>query len=1258
MKLVLKKALYPSLVGLSCMIGSMPATAQVAGDAENELDEDIYLLSPFEVSSTETVGYLATSTLAGTRIRTDMKDVGNAISVVTKEMMEDIGATDTGTLLQYTTNAEVSGTLGSYAGLGNGQSVDETGQLRRPSGGQRVRGLDSADNTRDYYGTDIPWDSYNVDRIDIQRGPNSMLFGLGSPAGIINASLRDADFVDRGQAEVRVGSYGSKRASVDINHEVIPSVLAIRFDALADHEKFRQDPAFENDERLYGALRYEPKIFSSDFKTTIRVKYENGDIEANRPRIITPIDGITPWFTSVADGGLGKYTVTDPYELGASPENTNAWLSSANINQQQPIWFIDGSNGNLQSVYAGYINTGAIQEDGLPGGVSQSILGQRYSNTFIGLRSYPSYAYEAQLDGYEYGLYRNKSLTDSSIFDFYNNLIDGDTKREWEDWTAYNFSFSQMGWGDRFAVSIDYDYQDYSSGGESLLSNPTISVDINQYMQDGSLNPNYGRSYVMGGPGKGSSFDSEHEVFRATLFGELRATDFFDEDSLLAKIIGKHRFNGSYTKDEYTYEKRGWNMYAHNTAWGEFWNRSDNVEITERPPVAVIYLGDSLASASSASGAYIPSITGNVTIEDSNVSLFDSTWNASGVSYDDPWTVPDSIAYRYNDVWANPPTQASNPDNYIGWNSSNTLNLLRHGEDDVSLLTSAEKTKRLVESYAGTWQGYMLNEALVGTFGWRYDTVKSKDTVASADASNRSFLDISEEGGYVLPDEYPEDQITKEHSTSYSIVAHINKLFKNDPLPIEVSLTYNKSSNFRISSMRRNIYGETIGNPKGNTKEYGLLLATKDGKYSLRVMKYKTNMTNATVQMDKGGLSSAVAGGLAWRNVFLYRLSGYTWETREDAYKEDWDSGYTRNTWHPAWIDNDTGRAVAGWNGTWNPYQDPTADGYADLDPAPENAYFETPEQAIAHRDAVINAWNDIQRYLEDKGYFDAWNYTPTTLSALTDRSTYEAAMTSVGSTSSLGLGGHGTADIPAAQYTPDPDSLSTYGNRSNPGFEITADTASEGYEFEFTANPTPNWRITINASKTTAVQANVGGDVLDEFVDYMDEQMSGFAGDMRRWNGDFGSEIRTVWFSWRNNYTLLKLQENAAVSEIRKWRYNIVTNYSFSEGLLKGLGIGAAYRWQDKVIIGYPVLPGESQYIANYDLENPYYGPTEDGLDLWVSYQRPITDKIDWKIQLNVRNAFQKKGLIPISTQPDGSYASVRIRSGQELTLTNTFSF
>ena len=49
---------------------------------------------------------------------------------------------------------------------------------------------------------------------------------------------------------------------------------------------------------------------------------------------------------------------------------------------------------------------------------------------------------------------------------------------------------------------------------------------------------------------------------------------------------------------------------------------------------------------------------------------------------------------------------------------------------------------------------------------------------------------------------------------------------------------------------------------------------------------------------------------------------------------------------------------------------------------------------------------------------------------------------------------------------------------------------------------------------------------------------------------------------------------------------------------------------------------------------------------------------KIDWKIQLNLRNAFGDSDPIPVVTNPDGNVAVLRNSLPQEIFLTNTFRF
>jgi len=170
-----------------------------------EEKDNVVVLSPFVLSVGEDKGYRATSTLAGTRLRTDLKDVGTALSVVTEQFLKDTGARNSEDLLVYTTGTEVAGVNGNFSSVtGQGQTtLNEAQTLLRPNTQNRVRGLRGADNARDFFLTDIPWDSYNVGRVDLQRGPNSILFGQGQPSGVINAGVNPASFKNSNKIENR-----------------------------------------------------------------------------------------------------------------------------------------------------------------------------------------------------------------------------------------------------------------------------------------------------------------------------------------------------------------------------------------------------------------------------------------------------------------------------------------------------------------------------------------------------------------------------------------------------------------------------------------------------------------------------------------------------------------------------------------------------------------------------------------------------------------------------------------------------------------------------------------------------------------------------------------------------------------------------------------------------------------------------------------------------------------------------------------------
>ena len=158
---------------------------------------------------------------------------------------------------------------------------------------------------------------------------------------------------------------------------------------------------------------------------------------------------------------------------------------------------------------------------------------------------------------------------------------------------------------------------------------------------------------------------------------------------------------------------------------------------------------------------------------------------------------------------------------------------------------------------------------------------------------------------------------------------------------------------------------------------------------------------------------------------------------------------------------------------------------------------------------------------------------------------------------------------------------------------------------------------------------------------------------------GGFGSQLGVLAI---NNMYVPYLNALAAdgspVQELRRWRFNIVTNYDFRSGPFKGFSVGGAVRWQDQVATGFPVKKNAIG-VWVYDVTRPYYGSDEINYDAWLRYSRKILkDRIKWSVQLNVRDLFGPGELIAVTSQPNGQTASARIPQPDKWTLTNSFEF
>jgi len=923
---------------LALLLSASTSWAQQTTATDNKVapvdkkDDDTIVLSPFEVSSTNNNGYAAATTLAGNRLNTNLRDIGNAVSVYTTQFLKDIGATDNTTLLQYTTNTEVGSVYGNFAGSGDTATLDESNHFTNPNQNTRVRGLTSADNTRDYFLTDISWEGYNIDGVDLQRGPNSILFGQGSPAGIINTRTKQASFKDSNEVSFRVGSFGSNRATLDVNKVLIKDELAFRLDAVRGDEKYKQDPAFSKNDRVYGALRYEPGFLKKgSARTIIKGNIEFGKVRSNNPRDIPPIDKITPWFlkgnvtVDRADGtkytyanldhltvtpqqnvdnntGLPNHGQSTPNVSGAPNAYYNPWVGNYGNQFGNPTATFEYNNAAPISPYTVWEprTNGGLKSDGT---IDNGVNGINFQRP-AGIAGYASYAQHARLPFFDFGVYKDKSLTDPSIFDFYNQLLDGPNKKEWQNFRTYNISLAQTFAHDHLGFDLTYNNEWFKSGQISVLDGngvQSINVDMNSAYPDGlhngdpslglngTPNPNAGRPYLTSASQyTNNQYISNRTSKRLTVFGRYN----FDEGqhrNWFTKFLGEHTITGLANDDVQKSDRRSWNRWGADPAYGQFiQNKGAGAAIypfnaNEMTPNAVIYLGPSLLNTASAAGLHLTNPKAAVNITSGTVRTFDATWkpstNPADPTYVNP-AAPWTNGYYPSSNTASVSTQSENPANYVGFrnvpigiidseSSQANRNLLTH---DASL------SKSEVTSTAATWQGNFWGNAVVATYGVRKDISRAWNVTQNegnqvSTANPLGYLNFNPDV-YTLSKKTKADNTLQITSHAWTIMAHLNQLPGLDrvKLPLQVSLFYNHSTDFQPRAAAIDVYGESLAPPSGVTKDVGILLETNNGKYSLKINKYENASTNANSSALDGtwfiGASQAWFGN--WANHFEF----------------------------------------------------------------------------------------------------------------------------------------------------------------------------------------------------------------------------------------------------------------------------------------------------------------------------------------------------------------------------------------------------
>ncbi len=287
----------PRFFSVLLLLALLPATAQpvarpatksaATAPANSTTGETAVTLSPFEVNTTQDTGYAGQDTLSGSRLRTNLRDVAAAISPMTAEFLRDIGATNIESAVEYGVGTRIETDDARAAGpVGDGYN-DSTRAIR-------IRGLPGGGRSINFFGAPGEVDLYMAEGLEVSRGPNSILYGFGSPAGKINVASKQAlTNKDAYSFSNRLDSWGGQRWVADANFALIKNKLAFRAVLLRGREESWRAAGYNDQDRIFLAAKWQP-----DRKTTIKAEFERGNIKRFVPRPFFANDLKSTWDAS------------------------------------------------------------------------------------------------------------------------------------------------------------------------------------------------------------------------------------------------------------------------------------------------------------------------------------------------------------------------------------------------------------------------------------------------------------------------------------------------------------------------------------------------------------------------------------------------------------------------------------------------------------------------------------------------------------------------------------------------------------------------------------------------------------------------------------------------------------------------------------------------------------------------------------------------------------------------------------------------
>ena len=177
---------------VACLLGAVSTFGQVK-PAEAEQEKAIEL-SVFKVSSTQDTGYLA-KTATPFKTKQLIADIPQSIFVMTRDLIDDIGGTNTSDLIIY------AGAIPKFRSEAFSMRGSNTGVTYPLIDGQISRS--------------IFMDSFYVDSYDVIKGPAALLYPNSALTGVINKTTKKPMAISQNTVRGSVTSFGLYRAELD-----------------------------------------------------------------------------------------------------------------------------------------------------------------------------------------------------------------------------------------------------------------------------------------------------------------------------------------------------------------------------------------------------------------------------------------------------------------------------------------------------------------------------------------------------------------------------------------------------------------------------------------------------------------------------------------------------------------------------------------------------------------------------------------------------------------------------------------------------------------------------------------------------------------------------------------------------------------------------------------------------------------------------------------------------------------------------------